>query len=108
MGMTGGKVYLQPMDTVMNAILDIQELQNGKTTYADTRNGKLHFAVEMYASMWEFRFTVTDIGNNRCRVDLEVNGDLRNKQRQIMREFSLLHSMLVGEAEIEIIEGCGM
>jgi hypothetical protein len=102
--MKGSKVYLQPVGMVINAILDIQEPQRGKTVFTDTSRGIIRFSVRMYASKWEFRFAVADIGKNRCRVELEAEGNLREKKRQVMREFFLLDSMLVGEALVELEE----
>jgi hypothetical protein len=56
----------------------------------------------MYGYKWEYHFTVTDMGNNRSRVQLKVEGETKKKKRHIIREFALLDSMLVGEAQIEI------
>jgi hypothetical protein len=103
----GKKVYLQPMTTVLNTINDIVELQNGKLTLSDTPGGKIHFLVRMYGSKWEYRFTVTDIGQNRCRVQIETDGDVRAREKKIRRGFALLDSMLVTAAQLEITETNG-
>lgn len=103
--MTGNKIYLQPRRSVVNTILDIAELQKGKTTFTDTAHGKVCFLVRMYAFTYEYRFTVTDIGNNRSKVKLEVRGNSRYQMRHIIREFALLDSMMIGEAKIEFAEG---
>ena len=101
-GLTGLKIYLQPMSWILNAIHDIEELQNGKTTFSDTSHGKTSFTVTMYGMKVEYRFTVTDTGKNRCRVQIEAEGDTNNKKRHIVREFALLDSMLINDTEIEI------
>jgi hypothetical protein len=100
----GKKIYLQPMKTVLNTVNDIVELQKGKLTLSDTPGGRIHFRVRMYGFKWEYRFTITDIGQNRCRVLLEIGGDARTKERKIRREFALLDSMLVTAAQLEILE----
>ena len=102
--MTGGRYYLQPKATVLNAIHDIQELQKGKSTFSDTSNGITGFAVTMYGNKVEYRFTVTDTGKNRCRVLIEADGDTSKKKRHITREFALLDSILISDTEIEFDE----
>ena len=102
--MIGAKFYLQPTGMVLNTIHDIEELQNGKSTFSDTSNGKTSFAIMMYGNKVEYRFTVTDTGKNRCRVQLEVDGDTQKKKRHIIREFALLDSLLVSDEEIEFEE----
>jgi hypothetical protein len=93
------------MGMVINTILDVMELQKGKSVFSDTSQGKISFLVHMYASKCEFRFTVTDIGKNRCRVHLEADGDTRFNKRNAAREFALLDSMLVLGAEMELEGG---
>jgi hypothetical protein len=102
--MEGTKIYLQPMGTVLNTINDIVELQNGKLTFSDTPNGRIHFLVRMYASRWEYQFAVTDIGQNRCQVQIEIDEAFNEKEREILREFALLDSMLLIGAKLEISE----
>ena len=106
-GLTGTKYYLQPMGTMFNAIYDIQELQRGKTTISDEGNGKYGFTVTMYGKKVEYRFTVTDTGQNRCRVQIEVDGDTQRKKRHILRELALLDMILISDTEIEFDEGEG-
>ena len=102
--MMGTKYYLQPMGTMLSAIYDIQELQRGKTTFSDSGNGKYGFTVTMYGRKVEYRFTVMDTGQNRCRVLLEVEGDTLKKKRHVLREFALLDMILISDAEIEFDE----
>jgi len=102
--LAGKKVYLQPMGMVLNTVNDIVELQKGKLTSSDTPNGKICFTVRMYGFMWEYRFSVTDIGQNRCCVQIEVEGDTRAREKKIRREFALLDSMLLTAAQLEITE----
>ena len=102
--MTGTKFYLQPWGTVLNAVHDIQELQRGKSTFSDTSNGKTSFTVSMYGKKVEYRFAVTDTGQNRCRVQLEVEGDTLKKKKHILRELALLDALLISDAEVEFDE----
>ena len=102
--MEGKRIYLQPQGTLLNAILDVLELQNGKTTYSDTPNGKVYFTIKMYGLKWELRFCVTDIGKNRCLVQLEIAGEERGKENLIYRQFALIDSMLISLAKIELAE----
>jgi len=106
-GLIGTKYYLQPTGTMLNAIYDIQELQRGKTTISDKGNGKYGFIVSMYGMKVEYRFTVTDTGKNRCRVQIEADGDTEKKKRHVLREFALLDMILISDAEIEFDEGEG-
>ena len=107
-GLMGTKYYLQPMGTMLSAIYDIQELQRGKTTYSDSANGKYGFTVTMYGRKVEYRFTVTDVRQNRCQVQIEVDGDALKKKRHILRELALLDMILISDAEIEFDEGEGV
>ena len=102
--MMGARHYLQPLGTVLNAVHDIQELQRGKSTFSDTSHGKTSFTVSMYGNKVEYRFTVTDTGKNRCRVEIEADGDTLKKKKHILREFALLDAILVSDAEIEFDE----
>ena len=95
---------MQPMGMVLNTILDIVELQKGKLMLSDTPHGKIHFLVKMYAFKWELRFQVTDLGYNRCCVEIGVEGDRQNRSRCLSREFALLDSMLIANTEIEFCE----
>jgi hypothetical protein len=104
MDVTGTKVYLQSARYVLATIGDVVELQKGKVTYSDTPNGRICFTVKMYAYKWEFSFTVTDAGQNRCSVTIEAGGEELARDRMIRREFSLLDSLLIAGAEIEIAE----
>jgi len=91
----GTKNYLQPADMVISAILDIVEMQNGKTTYSDTPHGIIHYYVRMYGAKWEMKFAVTDIGENRSSVRLEIGDEVKNKENIIKRQFAFLDSILV-------------
>ena len=90
----GNKVYLQPRDYVIATIHDIKEWQKGKGTFADIPNGQINFLVRLYNAKWEYQFTVTDVGRNRCRVEIRVGGNIPDKEVKIFREFALLDSML--------------
>jgi hypothetical protein len=103
-GMKGKKIYLQPATSLIDAVLDIAELQNGRLTYSDTSRGVVHFRISMYGARHELRFNVTDIGKNRCRVLLGTDADKAYRERWIRREFALLDSMLVTGAQLEIAD----
>ena len=102
--MVGRKVYLQPKRMLLDVILDIIELQKGKVVFSDMPQGIVHYYVSMYGFKWMLLYTVTDVGENRCRVQLEVGGELTETKRQIVREFALIDYMLVSGTEIEINE----
>ena len=105
--MQGKKAYLQPRGTVLNTIHDIVELLRGKPTVSDTSNGKVCTRLTMYGYKWDILFTVTDIGKNCCSVAIEIEGERRDKRREIRSVFSLLDSMLLIGAEIEFEERIG-
>ena len=96
------KVYLQSQRFILDTIQDIKEMQNGKGTFADIPNGKIHFVVKAYYLKWEYQFTVTDIGNNRSKVELDIDGEVKDKKDMILRMFVLLDSMLVANTKIEL------
>jgi len=100
----GKKVYLQPMETVLNTVHDIVELLKGKPTVTDSHNGSVKTRLTMYGYKWDVHFTVADVGKNRSSVMIEVEGDRRDKKREISSMFALLDSMLIAEAEIELDE----
>ena len=47
---------------------------------------------------------MTDIGMNRCTVEIEIAGDVRNKEDKILREYALLDSTLVANTQIELMK----
>jgi len=100
----GSKVYMQPLNFVFATVHDIKELQKGKGTFNDVPNGKMNFVVNMYLREWEYQFTLKDIGKNRCEVNIEIGGDIPDKEKQTLRMFALLDSMLVVNTKIELSE----
>ena len=102
--MIGDRVYFQPWDYVIATIHDVKELQKGKGTFDDIPNGIINFTVSMYRIKYEYQFTVTDIGRNRCRVKIAVAGDVMNKEDKILREYALLDSMLAASTQIELMK----
>ena len=102
--MTGKKIYLQPMDMILNAIHDLQELQKSKPVVCDTSRGFISFRVMIYATEWEYRFTVSDIGRNRCGVTIEIAENAPGLDRLIEHEFALLDYVLIDRAKIELTE----
>ena len=101
--MEGKKVYLQPRGALLDAIHDIVELQRGRKLVTDTPHGTVQFVVSMYGFKWELHFTVTDIGKNRCQVQLEVGGAETGQEKLIYRQFALLDSMLIWGAQVEVV-----
>ena len=102
--MRGEKIYLQPMEMMLNAIHDLAELQKAKTPFCDSPRGIVHLRVTMYESEWEYRFTVTDIGWNRSGVAIGLSGETRDAKRLIDHEFALLDYVLADRAKIELTE----
>ena len=102
--MTGVKKYLQPKDHLMNAIHDVAELQKARTLSCDSPYGKISLEVTMYASKWEYRFAVSDIGANRSAVSIELAGDAKDARRLINHEFALLDYVLKDRAQVELSE----
>jgi hypothetical protein len=102
--MTGDRIYFQPRDYVLGAIHDIKELQNGKGTSSDIAKGQINFLVKLYNTKYELLFTVTDIGKNRCKVKIEIAGDVREKEDKILREYALLDSTLAVNTQIELMK----
>jgi len=102
--MEGKKIYLQPRGTVINTILDIVELLRGKSFACDTPNGKINTQLSLYGYRWEVRFFVQDFGCNQCNVTIGIDGQRRDKKREIRSMFALLDSMLLTEAEIKYAE----
>jgi len=107
--METGRVYLQPMEMVYNAMLDMMELQNGTEVLGDPLSGKLYYRVVLYGFMWEFRFTVLSMDNNRCGVTLEIKEteNARDDERgylenMLFREYALLDAMLLLGAPPEV------
>ena len=105
--MEGTKIYLQPKVTLLIAVSDMIELQKGKVTHSDTPNGQITFSVRLYHQKCELQFNVEDIANNRCRVRLEIKGRTQNAESFIQREFALLDTMMVTQAQIELTEKDG-
>jgi hypothetical protein len=57
----------------------------------------------MYGNKWELKFSVTDLGQNRTLVRLEVESD-RKHEHFIHRELVLLDTFLATGVEIELTE----
>jgi len=102
--MTGERVYLQPRKYVVAAIHDMKELQKGKSNLADTLGGIINYTVRMYHSKWEYQFIVTDIGMNRCTVNIEIAGEVKHKEDKILKAYALLDSILTVNTRIELKE----
>ena len=92
----GTREFKWPVETMINAINDLAELQKGEVTSYDIQQGKFSFEVEMYGFVWEYRFTVTDRGEDTSLVTLEIEGDVTKKEVRISRQLALLESLLIG------------
>lgn len=101
--MEGSKAYPQPAATVLDAINDIVELQNGRLTFSDTPHGMINFVIRMYSNEWELRFEVTETGENRCGVKIGIEEETGGGKDQIIREFALLDSMILSKAEVDFV-----
>ena len=99
--MKGRLFYLQPRGTVLSAVSDLAELQRGKFTFSDTRNGVVHFSIRMYHNKWEFKFTVKDTGKNTSCVEIEIDGDDVRTESLISREYALLESIMLENLKVE-------
>ena len=100
--MTGKHFYLQPRAMVLSALSDLAELQKGKFTYSDTRNGIIHFLVKLYHNKWEFKFLVRDTGKNTSCVELEIDSDDERAESLINRQYALLDSIMLENLKVEI------
>jgi hypothetical protein len=92
------------MDMVLNAIHDLNELQNGRAVTCDTMRGHVSFSVTMYGEQWEYSFTVTDIGRNRCGVLIGLCEDTPGNERMIEHEFALLDYVMLDRAKMDFTE----
>ena len=99
--MEGRKYYLQPSGTVLNTIHDIVEFLKGRPFNSDTVHGIINAHLTMYGFKWDIHFLVEDIGRNRSRVTIGIEGERTDKKREIRSMFALLDSMLLIGAEIE-------
>jgi len=106
------KVYLQPIEMVFSALLDLMELQKGEEILNDSLSGKLHFKITMYGFVMELRFTILDMDWNRCGVTLEIpaddshgnddGDDLQYLKDTVRLEFAMLDSMLLIGTPFEV------
>jgi len=102
--MKGGKTYLQPVDMLLDAILDVGGLQKGEMTFSDTATGQVGFKILMYGEEMEYRFAVADKWNRCCVVTIELADEIINAKRLIDHEFALIDYMLVDKMQVEIAE----
>ena len=102
--MTKSKKYLQPKDMLLNAIHDVAELQKGTTLLCDTSRGLINLNVTVYGCSWEYKFSVTDIGGERCDVRISLEGEVSDILRLIDHEFALLDYVLVDRAIADLNE----
>jgi len=104
MGTKGKKSYSHPKGYILDVVHDIVELQNGRLMISDAVHGRVLYRVAMYGFEWELLYTIIESEAKTCRVTIEVNGDRRDKVKEVRREFALLDSMLGGGMDVEISE----
>ena len=107
--MEAGRIYLQPVEMVYNAMLDLMELQNGTEIINEPAYGKLKYMLMMYGFQWRLLFTAFSMDNNRCGVHLKIEeaesgGDNEQGYLESMlrREYALLDAMLLFGAPPEV------
>ena len=106
----GTKIYLQPAGMVLGTINDLIEMQGAAVMLSDSKQGKIYYSVSLYGFMREYRFSVDNIEKMRCVVRLEIDDmelDEPDKEVMIQRQFALLDSMLVINAE-RVVERQGV
>ena len=79
---------------ILAVINDMAEFQNARYIFSDTANGNIHFVAKMYAQKYALQFTVTNAGEDRCNVKIEISKETLGAERQIRLEFALLEAML--------------
>ena len=95
---------MQPVDMLLEAILDAGGLQKGEMTYSDSAAGQIGFKILMYGEDMEYRFAVADKWNRCCVVTVELSDEIINAKRLIDHEFALIDYMLVDKMQVEIEE----
>jgi hypothetical protein len=91
------RIFIWPVEWMMNSILDAIELQKADIVYDGSEAGVLHYTTELYGSMRKFRLTITPASRNRSRVHLEVLGAKPDHEvHNIRMQFSLFESLMVG------------
>ena len=102
--MIGSREYYYPADFIQAAVRDMKEMQNGKKNpFWRSPAGKICFSVKQYRQKWEFQIAVAERGENCCRVDIAIPGDVRNKERKIKGEFALLDAMIDANTQIGLM-----
>jgi len=91
---------------VYETIRDIAEIQGAKVTNSDAGlwSGRIHYIVRLYGEKREYRFSIDDIEGKRCYVRLELAGKEPGRSKKndlILRQFALLDSMLIINANTE-------
>lgn len=102
--MRGKKKYSHPKRYVLDTIHDIVELQSGELIISDAIHGRILYRVSMYGRKWELLYTVVSLDKAKCSVTIEIDGERRDKEKEIRREFALLDVMLDGGPKVEITE----
>ena len=58
----------------------------------------------MYATEYEYKFTVREASGNRTDIIIELAGEFQDERRLIGHEFALLDYVLTDRAKIELAE----
>ena len=95
--MNGKKIYSFRKSEIFNTLYDIIEMQKGEMIFCDTREGKMLYQLTMYDCVWELLYNITEVSPEMCEVVIRASGERKNVKREILRQFSLLDSMLYGE-----------
>ena len=88
------KLYPKSTGVILSTISDIIELQKAKLTFSNTSKGIVNFQIQMYAYTWDVSFVVTRHDDKQSRVKLDIAGEHLGRDDMVLRELSLLDSML--------------
>ena len=102
--MEGKKTYTYTKRLILEAVHDIVELQNGCVIISDAIHGKVLYRIAMYGYEWDILYTVREAKAGKCLVTIKIEGDRRDKAKEVRRQFALLDSMLIGDAQVEMDE----
>jgi hypothetical protein len=86
------RVYLWPPEWVMNAVLDVVELQKGEVTFSG--ENVIQYSIGMYGKRHDYKITLTGVPRNRCRVKISENG-ASSIQSLLIVQFAILESLML-------------
>ena len=100
MEMSEERNYSVSREYLLNIISDIIELQNGKETGSDTRQGRICFSSTMYGFRYDYIFSVLENGNG-CSVGIKTNGEQEKDKERVLKMFALMESMMPAKSAVE-------